>query len=286
MSLVRRVCIASFDGDAGASREDAVAHEEPLEIQVQGVSCAVVMRTPGDDEDLAIGFLTTERVIGGIGDIASVRHCTAAADPEALENVIRVVLREGITLPWDRLRRHTFASSSCGVCGKATIEAALHHGPPLQGGIELSAAVLYDLPAELRKAQRAFDETGGLHAAALFDIRGALCFVREDVGRHNAADKVIGAALRAGIPASELGMLVSGRIGFEIVQKAAAAGISLVAGISAPTSLATRFGDALGVTVIGFLRGRSMNVYAHPERIRAAEPVGPLRPLRPGTSEF
>lgn len=268
----QRVTVTTFEERGAAPRADLVAHEEPLEIQVQGASIAVIMRTPGHDEELALGFLTTERVIDRADQVLSVRHCATAVTPEAEGNVLRVVLREGVDLPLERLRRNTFASSSCGLCGKATIEAALHHGAPVRAALEIADEALYALPAKLRRAQRTFEETGGLHAAALFDAAGEVMLVREDVGRHNAVDKVVGAALRGHLRPEGVGLLVSGRVSFEIVQKAAAFGLPLVAGISAPTSLAVRFGEALGVTVIGFLRGRSMNVYAHVGRIRREAP--------------
>jgi FdhD protein len=267
MTLTEPLLLTHLEGETPESREDRVAHEEPLEIQVQGVSVAVVMRTPGHDEDLALGFLVTERVVRTMRDVVSIRHCTTASDPESEGNVIRVVLAPEVDLPIERLRRNMYASSSCGLCGKATIEAALSHGPPVQSELTVPPEILYALPERLRAAQSAFEETGGLHAAALFDTRGQLREVREDVGRHNAADKVVGAALRAGDRAAELGLFVSGRVSFEIVQKAAAFGAPLVAGISAPTSLAVRFGEALGVTVVGFVRGRSLNVYACAKRV-------------------
>ncbi len=267
MTLSEEVLVAAYAGGAPSSRADKVAHEEPLEIQVQGVSCVVVMRTPGHDEELALGFLTTERVIASAADVVSVRHCTAAEDPDAEGNVLRVVLREGVELPLERLRRNTYASSSCGLCGKATIEAALAHGQPVRGGLSVRPEAVYALPERLRAAQGAFAETGGLHAAGLFDAGSELDVVREDVGRHNAVDKVIGASLRAGVAGGARGLFVSGRVSFEIVQKAAAFGLPIVAGISAPTSLAVKFGQALGVTVIGFVRGATMNVYSHPERV-------------------
>ncbi|NUO53829.1 MAG: formate dehydrogenase accessory sulfurtransferase FdhD [Polyangiaceae bacterium] len=259
--------VTAFKDGAGSSRVDRVAHEEPLEIQVQGASVAVVMRTPGHDEELALGFLVTERVVAAPNDVVSIRHCTTVDDPEAEGNIIRVVLRDGVELPLERLRRNTYATSSCGICGKATIEAALSHGPAIEGGLNVSPEVIYLLPDRLRTSQPTFTTTGGLHAAALFDDQAVIELSREDVGRHNAVDKVVGAALKVGIDPSARGLFVSGRVSFEIVQKAAAFGLPIVAGISAPTSLAVRYGEALGVTVIGFVRGRSMNVYAHPERI-------------------
>lgn len=268
-AITRRV--VTFSAAERRDRDDEVAHEEPLEIQLMGSSIAVVMRTPGHDEELALGFLATERVITSAADVASVRHCSSISDPEAEENVLRVVLRDGIEAPIERLKRSLYASSSCGVCGKATIEIALATGGPIPAGsLRVAPEILYGLPPVLRAAQRTFEATGGLHAAGLFTPTGELLLVREDVGRHNAVDKVIGAQLLAKGGLEQNILLVSGRVSFEIVQKAAAVGIPIVAGISATTSLAARYADALGVTLIGFLRGQTMNVYAHPERIAAA----------------
>lgn len=267
MTGSRPLKVEAFAGDAAASKDDLVAHEEPLEIQIQGVSCAVVMRTPGDDEDLAIGFLISERVIASIDDVVSARHCSAVSDPEAEENVMRIVLRAGVDAPLERLRRNLYASSSCGICGKATIEAAMDSASAVIEGLQIPTGVLYGLPPALRRRQSTFDETGGLHAAGLFDDEGALLVLREDVGRHNAVDKVVGAAVRSGTALGRTVLLVSGRVSFEVVQKAASAGIPLIAGISAPTSLAVRFGEALNVTVVGFLRGQTMNVYSHARRV-------------------
>jgi len=269
---VRAARVVRGEGDAASERDDAVAHEEPLELQIQGVPVAVVMRTPGHDEELALGFLLTERVVAGAAEVASIRHCTTARSPEAEGNVVRVVLREGVEPPLERLRRNLYASSSCGVCGKASIENAVGVGGPVAAEPRFAPRVLYGLPNALRAQQAAFASTGGLHAAALFDAEGRLAFVREDVGRHNAVDKLVGAAARAAIPIAEHGLFVSGRVSFELVQKAAAAGIALVAGISAPTSLAVRAGETLGVTVIGFVRGATMNVYSHARRIAVDTP--------------
>ncbi|HLV65000.1 MAG TPA: formate dehydrogenase accessory sulfurtransferase FdhD [Polyangiaceae bacterium] len=255
---------------AGATIEtalDQVAHEAPLEIQIGGTGIAVVMRTPGHDEELALGFLLSERVIRSPADVVSIHHCTTVPEPEAEGNVIRVVLAEGVAPPLERLRRNTYASSSCGICGKATIAAALEAGGVVCSDRVTRPAALFAMAERLRTAQPGFDLTGGLHAAGLFTVAGELRFAREDVGRHNAVDKVLGAAARAGIPLADHVLFVSGRIGFEIVQKAAACGVPLVAGISAPTSLAVRFGDALGVTVVGFVRGERLNVYSHPDRV-------------------
>lgn len=268
MTMSSRLPVLGYAGAESLAREDWVAREEPLEIQVGGVAIAVVMRTPGHDEELAVGFLVTERVVTSASDVVSARHCTTVTRPEAEDNVLRVVLREEVDVPFDRLRRLTFASSSCGVCGKATIEAAMATGAPLlDRDTRFSAAVLYELPIKLRAAQPTFDTTGGVHAAALFDRSGELLLVREDVGRHNAVDKAIGARALAGLGFQGLGLLVSGRVSFEIVQKAAAAGIVLVAGVSAPTSLAVEAAAALGLTAIGFVRGQSLTVYAGEQRV-------------------
>lgn len=251
---------------AGApSVEDLVAREEPLELQLDGQSLAVVMRTPGHDEELGVGFLLTEGIIGGVSDIASLRHCTTVPTPQAEDNVLQVRLAR----PFDvsTLKRHFFATSSCGVCGKATIENALRVAQPLRSAVRVQREVLEALPERLRAGQVAFEQTGGLHAAALFDAQGELHVLREDVGRHNAVDKVVGWSLRAAAPTSEAVLMVSGRLSFELVQKCVAARIPVLAGVSAPTSLAVEMAEALGLTLIGFLRGRSMNVYAHPERV-------------------
>jgi FdhD protein len=257
--------------DAGAmqSREERVAHEEPLEIQINGASVAVLMRTPGDDEELATGFLLTERIVASVNDVESVRHCTTVPTPEAEENVVQVRLTASTPFDLERLRRHTFASSSCGVCGKATIENACALAPPLDDDVRVAPAVLSRMVASLRAAQSAFDETGGLHGAGAFTSHGALVLAREDVGRHNAVDKVIGACARQGLAMPEV-LLVSGRVSFEIVQKAAAARVPIVAGVSAPTSLAIRMARALNVTLVGFLRGNTMNVYAAEQRVHGA----------------
>lgn len=249
-------------------RDEDVAHEEPLELQIQGASVAVVMRTPGHDEDLGLGFLVTEQIVRSVHDVESIRHCTRVPSPEAEDNVLQIRLRPHVPLELERLRRHTFASSSCGVCGKATIENACALVAPLTDDARLSARALLKVPDALAQAQAAFALTGGLHAAGMFQLLdGALVVVREDVGRHNAVDKVIGHALSRGWTLDQLGLMVSGRVGFELVQKAAAARVPVIAGISAPTSLAVRMGRAMRVTVVGFLRGRSLNAYSAPERI-------------------
>jgi FdhD protein len=256
---VRTYRIVRVEDGERSEREENVAHEEPLEIQVNGASVAVVMRTPGHDEELARGFLITERIVSSLEEIESLRHCSNVPDPEAEDNVMQVRLTRDFDL--ERFRRHMFASSSCGVCGKATIENACAVAPPLADDVKVTSSVIASLPAKLRASQSAFDKTGGLHAAGLFTSAGELLVAREDVGRHNAVDKVVGAGTLGTI------LLVSGRVSFEIVQKAAAARIPIVAGISAPSSLAVRMARALNITVVGFLRNATMNVYSAETRV-------------------
>lgn len=270
---VRAFGAVHIEEGAQSSREELVAHEEPLEIQIDGAPLAVLMRTPGNDEELGLGFLITERIVRGPGDVESIRHCTTVPDAEAEDNVLQVRLvapaNGGVHFDLERQRRHTFASSSCGVCGKATIENACALAPPLENGAHIDASVLVGLPTKLRGAQAAFDATGGVHGVGAFAFDGALVVVREDVGRHNAFDKVVGHLAARGLDPGHHVVLVSGRVSFEIVQKAAAARIPVVAGISAPTSLAIRMARALNVTLVGFLRGASMNVYAGEARVRS-----------------
>jgi FdhD protein len=251
--------------------EDRVAHEEPLEIHVGGAPLAVVMRTPGHDAELVTGFLLTERVVSDPREIEWVRHVSVTREPDAEDNVVRAVLAPGVEVDLERLRRHSFASSSCGVCGKATLESALAAAAPLDDPSRFPAGLFPALPERLRAAQSGFDATGGLHAAALFDRGGALLVVREDVGRHNAVDKVVGWAARAGrMPLAGHVLLVSGRASFEIVQKALAARIPAVAAISAPSSLAVSLAAASGIALVAFLRGRTFSVYGAQERVTGA----------------
>jgi FdhD protein len=263
-------------GGAARPRPDVLAAEEPLEIRVDagGVerSVAVTMRTPGHDFELACGFLLAEGVIRGRGDVARVRYCVGGPAEQQF-NVVTVALR----VPFDaeRLSRSVYTSSACGVCGKASLEAIeLRGAPPLPAGPVVDAAVLAGLPAAMRRAQRVFERTGGLHAAALFAPDGALLALREDVGRHNAVDKLVGwLLLEGGLPAGERILVVSGRASFEIMQKALAAGIPVVAAVSAPSSLAVAVAERFGMTLAGFVRGGAFNVYAGPERVRI-EPAG------------
>lgn len=254
------VSIARYRTDGGFVRTlDRVAAEEPLAIRVNGANVAVTMRTPGHDDELAIGFLLTEGVIRTTDEIAEIAHCPDV-DPEGVGNTLDVRLRGETDL--SRLTRHVFTSSSCGVCGKATIESVFGNFPPVARRELPDPALLLSLSAKLRAAQETFDRTGGLHASALFDRAGTLLLLREDVGRHNALDKVIGHALRHDLPMDELILLVSGRISFELMQKALAARIPVVAGISAPSSLAVKLAKESGQILVGFLRERGFNVYA------------------------
>jgi FdhD protein len=251
-------------------RADRLAGEEPMEIRAGGpgqepTSVAVTMRTPGSDFELAAGFLYTEGLLNGRDEIASVAYCELPAEEQAY-NVVTVRLAR----PFDgeALRRNFFTSSSCGVCGKAAIEEVRVICAPLPPGPVVSDAVVVSLPQALRQAQRVFEQTGGLHAAGLFDVQGQALGVREDVGRHNAVDKLVGwALLDGGLPLSDRVLMVSGRVGFEIVQKAGMAGIPIVCAVSAPSSLAVDVAGELGMTVVGFVRGRGFNVYSHPERV-------------------
>ncbi len=234
---------------------DQVAVEEPLEIRLDGHPVAVVMRTPGHDEELAAGFLVTE---GIISTVAELRKIEVRPD----ENRVLVFLQDGVAVDLGRLTRHFFTGSSCGLCGKATLDAIFMDFPPIERGIDISDDVFYQAPAKLRAAQGTFETTGGLHAAGVFTTGGELLIIREDIGRHNAVDKVIGHALLNGIDLTATFLLVSGRLSFEIMQKALAARIPTVAAISAPSSLAVEFAKRSGQTLVGFLRPPTFNRYA------------------------
>lgn len=241
---------------------DVLAVEEPLELRVRGRAVAVVMRTPGHDADLAAGFLLTEGVVRSAEDIYDLTQCRTTKRAEQ-GNVVEVVLPKAVAVDFDALTRHVFSATSCGLCGKATIDAVRQHFPKVKRPLRVSAETLRRLPAQLAAAQPTFQATGGLHATALFDLAGKLLVAREDVGRHNAMDKVLGHALREGwLPLERHVLLVSGRVSFEIMQKALAARVSVVAGVSAPTSLAAEFAKANRQTLVGFLRGDRLNVYA------------------------
>ncbi len=253
---------------ARTTEQDLVAWEEPLEIRLRGVALAVVMRTPGHDEELTLGFLVTERVVERADQVISVQHCDTVEHPEAEGNVILARLAPETEVDLARLRRNLYASSSCGICGKATLENALSVAPPLDDPVYVSRRTLLSLPGALRSAQDVFSRTGGLHAAGLFTCEGKMLVVREDVGRHNAVDKVIGWALRANrLPLREHVLMVSGRISYEIVQKALAARIPVLAAVSAPSSLAIDLGRAGNLTVAAFVRDDRLCIYAGAQRI-------------------
>ena len=255
-----------------SERTDTLATEEPLEIRVQGpgqemVQVAVTMRTPGGDFELACGFLFTEGLIAP-GEVRRVAYCDNLPGEEQRYNVVSVTLER----PFDaeRLRRNFYANSSCGVCGKAALEDIEVRCQPVAPGPEVDLGLVVSLPDRLREAQAVFERTGGLHAAGLFSPSGEALTVREDVGRHNAVDKVIGERYLAGaVPASETILQVSGRASFEIVQKAAVAGIPIVSAVSAPSSLAVEAAGRFGMTLVGFVRDGRANVYSRPERVPA-----------------
>ena len=267
---VRRPVLHIADG-RGRRRPDALAAEEPLEIRVDGRPLAVTMRTPGHDVELAHGFLLSEGVIGDREDISTARYCDSLDDQgRNTYNVLDVALAPGVAPPDDSVERRFYTTSSCGVCGKASLDAVRTRTryAPGDDRVELTPDVLVGLPDTLRAAQAVFETTGGLHGAGLFRADGTLIVAREDVGRHNAVDKVLGHALLEGaVPATGTVLMVSGRASFELTQKAVMAGVPVLAAVSAPSSLAVEMARESGMTLIGFLRGTSMNVYAGAERI-------------------
>lgn len=250
--------------------QDELVVEEPLEIRVGQRSVIVVMRTPGHDFELAAGFLYTENLITAADDIQIIAYCDEeSADPSGLQNIVNVVLNETVDFEaqsgW---QRNFHANASCGLCGKMTIESVRQHVSPLDSGFHVRQTVFYELNARLRKAQSVFERTGGLHAAGLFDAEGELLIIREDIGRHNAVDKVIGQALLADlIPLDRHILMVSGRASFEIIQKALFARIPIVVAVSAASTLAVDLATEGNLTLIGFMRGQRMAVYSCPERI-------------------
>ena len=257
---------------------DSVAVEEPLEIRLGYstpggralASLSITMRTPGDDAALAAGFLYTESIVRGAADIAAIEPCGPPAPDSGNRNVIRVELDTGVPVDLGRLKRHFYTTSSCGVCGKASLDALRVTGlAPLADGEPLfPEAVLTAMPEKLRAAQTTFDETGGLHAAGAFDVSGNLLAVAEDVGRHNAVDKLVGhLLLEERLPAAGLGLIVSGRASFELVQKALVAGMPLLAAVSAPSSLAVDLAREFNMTLVGFLRGENFNIYSGESRL-------------------
>jgi len=271
------VDISKIRGAQKTQVEDRVAVEEPLELQLcsriatdsAAKSISITMRTPGDDIDLALGFLAGEAIITHLDEVVSAEHC-GAADPETgYRNTVRIELNPHVEFDLDRLQRHFYTTSSCGVCGKTSIEALRVGGrSPVDDNFNISRERLLALPEMLRGRQKVFDATGGLHAAAAFDRHGNIIVAREDVGRHNAVDKVIGSLLRdKRLPAGDLGLLVSGRASFELMQKAWVAGMPLLAAVSAPSSLAVKLAQESGMTLVGFLRDPGFNIYAGAQRI-------------------
>ncbi|WP_181788450.1 formate dehydrogenase accessory sulfurtransferase FdhD [Streptomyces phytophilus] len=254
-------------------RADTLVAEEPLEIRLGGRALAITMRTPGDDFALAAGFLVSEGVVARGGEVAGIAYCAGAVDGAEggnTYNIVDVRLAPGVPVPDITLERNVYTTSSCGLCGKASLDAVrtTTRWPLAEGDMNLTTEVLAVLPDRLRAGQRVFDRTGGLHAAALFTPDGELIDLREDVGRHNAVDKLIGRALQQDrLPLSDTVLMVSGRASFELAQKAAMAGIPVLAAVSAPSSLAVDLAAETGMTLVGFLRGDTMNVYAGEHRI-------------------
>lgn len=264
--------VTEWKDGAAARKDDYLAAEEPLEIRIGENPLSVTMRTPGHDQELAAGFLFTEGLVQQREQIIALENATNDDDGKR-GNVVRAEVAAEVLPDFDKLRRHFFAASSCGICGKASIDAVrsrLLRTP--NPNFRVEPQLIVSLPDALRSAQDVFERTGGLHAAALFDARGHLLIVREDIGRHNAVDKVIGWALLSDrIPLSDCILLVSGRGGFEIIQKAIVAGIPVVASVSAPSSLAVQLARELRLTLIGFLRGNRFVVYAGEDRFEAHE---------------
>ena len=272
------IIVNKIRGNSANPVEDYVAVEEPLEIRLgystpagrTAKSISITMRTPGNDEELAIGFLYSESIITRSSDVTSVVHSGLAAPDTGNHNIVRVDLATHVEVDLDRLQRHFYTTSSCGVCGKSSLDALRVTGAEALdiNRDQFRKAVLVTMPDTLRDHQRAFDQTGGLHAAAAFDSQGEILVVHEDVGRHNAVDKVVGALLtRDRLPASDLGLIVSGRASFELMQKTLVAGIPLLAAVSAPSSLAVQLATEFNVTLVGFLRGDTFNIYSAGERI-------------------
>jgi FdhD protein len=253
------------DGAVFTNALDRVVVEAPLEIRIGGVPTTVVMRTPGDDEELVRGFLYTESLIKRASDVAAMRRPDKLADDE-IGNVLDVELAPKVVQI--RTQRSFYASSSCGVCGKSSIRSLEVTAPKIESALSIRRPMLSSFPQRLSKAQAVFEQTGGLHAAGFFHIDGELVVLREDVGRHNAVDKIAGWALKEGkMPLSDGVLVVSGRLGFEIVQKAVMCRIPIIAAVSAPSSSALQLAERFGITVAGFVRGNSMNLYTRPERV-------------------
>ncbi|MFD7628807.1 formate dehydrogenase accessory sulfurtransferase FdhD [Streptomyces sp. NPDC059851] len=280
----RRRVIRVRNGTTGV-RPDTLVAEEPLEVRLNGKPLAITMRTPGDDFALATGFLVSEGVLGSAAEVQAVTYCEGAAeDGSNTYNVVNVRLAPGVPLPDVTLERNVYTTSSCGLCGKASLDAVRTATrfplTPADGdGVRIPVDLLGRLPDRLRAAQKVFDRTGGLHAAGLFSADGELLDLREDVGRHNAVDKIVGRAFQAGLlPLSDSVLLVSGRASFELAQKAVMAGIPVLAAVSAPSSLAVDLALESGLTLVGFLRGGNMNIYAGEDRLDLGDQDAPAAP--------
>lgn len=264
-----------------SNHQDHLAVEEPLEIQLeygtadqrQRKSISITMRTPGHDIDLAAGFLFTEGIINSFSQIKKIEH-TQQWNPDSKDNVVLVSLAEEVEIDFKKLERHFYTSSSCGVCGKSSIDAVKmtsFASLPIQEPI-FDLQMIHSFPIALRELQSVFSDTGGLHAAALFDVEGKMHLLREDVGRHNAVDKLIGAAIAKGLyPLHQFLIMVSGRASFELIQKSLMGGIPILAAVGAPSSLAVQLAEESGMTVLGFVRNDRFNIYSHPERIYLKE---------------
>lgn len=271
--ITRNYPVQKVKPGATTRRTDSVAVEEPLEVRLDGTSFAVTMRTPGDDIDLIHGLLHSEGIIAGRGDVSTARYCDGTG-PDGLNtyNVLDVSLAPGVARPDPGLARNVITSSACGICGTTSIDQVLRQGQYSldadQPGVRFGTELIMSAPDVLRKSQRAFEKTGGLHAAGLLTADGKMLCVREDVGRHNAVDKVIGWAIREDLlPLRDVILAVSGRASFELTQKAVLAGIPVLAAVSAPSSLAVDLAAESGLTLVGFIRGESMNIYTHAERV-------------------
>lgn len=268
-SRVGSVRISRWDGSNVQTTDDLLVTEEPLEIRLghgpiddrKEIQLSVTMRTPGNDEELAIGFLFTEGIISDPSALISIKHCQSVKKEEE-GNVIRAELDPSIEIDLRKWQRNFYTTSSCGVCGKSSIDAVQLQCSAVPAFTDLDPKIIVDLPEKMRAAQTIFRNTGGIHAAALFDRNGDLLIIREDIGRHNAVDKVIGSMLIHAIDPTERIMLVSGRAGFELVQKCAIAGISLMVAVGAPSSLSVDLARSVGITLIGFLRGGTFNIYS------------------------
>jgi FdhD protein len=267
--VTRRHAVLRVEPGVAIRRSDTLAVEEPLEIRLNGEAYLVTMRTPGNDIDLVRGLLYSERIITDRSDIVLARYC-AGSGPDGVNsyNVLDVSLAPQISAP-AAARRNVMTTSACGICGTTSIDQVLRESPyPRDTGLQVAAELVLSAPTRLREHQRAFDQTGGLHAAGLLGLNSEMMCVREDVGRHNAVDKVIGWAIEQQLlPLRHMILAVSGRASFELTQKAVLAGIPVLAAVSAPSSLAAELAEEAGLTLVGFVRGQTMNVYTHPDRM-------------------